>query len=263
MESGTSGTAKDAFIILAKSQGLLPDDFEVSKTHDVATDYMEKSLAKRMRFDVVGQEVNRLLAAFVCSVGDYSNEETKEVIGEPPERVGIGQYRQNAFALLSGAVMMAAMSDTDVTVEDAMRGVICDNTRIMDGISDLSTAWVAAVGGKYDRKELTQGHLQECFDGLHVEWVGHSAEFVEVAGQENWMSINSAVTDDSSGIVNRCGLMLMNLLTLMNTTGAEVNIGMAVAVEESGDVQLMPPIADLEFLSDKDKEYLTGLFSED
>lgn len=263
MESGARGTAKDAFIILAKSQDLLPEDFDISQARDVAEDYMEKSIDRRMRFDIVGREVNRLLAAFVCGLGGYNDDTTGDIIGQPPERITIYEYKQNAFALLSGAVLMAAMSDTGITVETAMRGVICDMTKIMDGIGELSTAWISAVGGKYDRKEANLDDLQVCYEGLLDEWHKQFTEFSKAIGHDAWNEIHAVVTDESASIVGRCGVLLMNLLILMNTTGVEVNVGMAIAAEESGDVQLIPPLGDLDFLTDKDREYLSDLFSED
>lgn len=262
MESGTRETAKDAFIILAKSQGLLPDDYELSKARDIAVNYMKKSDDSRVRFDIVGREVNRLLATFVCGLGEFDDDDTKEIIGQPPENITIPQYRQNSFALLSGAVMMAAMSDTNVTVEGAMRGVICDMTKIMDGIQELSTAWISAVGGKYDRQELSTDDLQMCYDRLYTEWNNHSAEYVAEIGQGNWELVHAMVSDESAGLVIRCGTLLMNLLILMNTTGTEVNVGMAVSVDTEGDVLLIPS-TDLDFLTDKDKAYLSDLFSDD
>ena len=55
----------------------------------------------------------------------------------------------------------------------------------------------------------------------------------------------------------------MNLLIVMNTTGTEVDISLAITADVDGDVQLIPPLGDLDFLTDKDKEYLSNLFSED
>jgi hypothetical protein len=263
MESGTRETAKQAFIILAKSQGLLPEDFDTSKTHVVAADYMKKSLESRARFDVVGREVGRLLAAFVCALGDYDSDATEAIIGTPPERITIKQYKQNAFALLSGAVLMAAMSDTGMTVEVALRGVICDMTKIMDGIGELSTSWISSVGGMYDTSELSYDDLQVCFDGLFCEWEKHRVEYIEAISEGAWDTINAVVSKEDGGLVTRCGVLLMNLLILMNTTGVEVDVGMAIAADEDGYVNLMPPLIDLDFLTDKDKEYLSNLFDED
>ena len=263
MESGTRETAKQAFIILAKSQGLLPEDFDTSRTHVVAADYMKKSLERRTRFDIVGREVNRLLAAFVCALGGYDSDATEAIIGTPPEHTTVEQYKQNAFALLSGAVLMAAMSDTGMTVEVAMRGVLCDMTKIMEGIGELSTAWISSVGGMYDRNEANFDDLQVCYEGLLDEWHKQFMESSKAIGHVAWNEIEAVVSDESASIVGRCGILLMNLLILTNTTGAEVDVSMAITADFDGNVQLIPPLGDLDFLTDKDKEYLTNLFGDD
>ena len=199
----------------------------------------------------------------MCGLGSYDGEATGNIIGTPPERITVEQYQQNAFALLSGAVLMAAMSDTGITVEVAMRGVICDMTKIMDGIGELSTAWISSVGGMYDRQEASIDDLQVCYEGLLDEWHKQFTESSKAIGHVTWNEIEAVVSDKSASIVGRCGVLLMNLLILMNTTGTEVDISMAITADVDGDVQLIPPLGDLDFLTDKDKEYLSNLFSED
>ena len=104
---------------------------------------------------------------------------------------------------------------------------------------------------------------QMIYDGLFDEWNKQHVEYVKAIGEDRWNKVHDVVSDDSTGLVVRCGTILMNLLILMNTTGVEVDVGMAVAQEDNGDVCPIPTLVNLDFLTDKDKEYLSELFNED